>query len=197
MSLYRFSKREYLEDFVQGKLSFAPALFYDDVRLSLAQRDNEVTRTLKPDLKKSRFFINNSPINGLREVELKHTARDSEGDIFNYYLMSLSTECDEKFFNEFKADSCVEVVNEVEFENRLSEALNVMNWKGLLGAVNYFDSKALRGFTENNDILFSKPNGYGWQKEYRVVIFPLEKEIMNGRKVVDVGDLSDIVRFVR
>jgi len=199
MSLYRFSKREYLEDFIKGKLSFALASTYDDVKLAIAQRDDERARTFNPNLKKHVFVINGSPIKALKEVKIKHTARDADGDKLNYYLMSFTSIYDEKFFAEFKgADSCVEIINEVEFGKRLSKALEAIGWNGWVGAIKYFDPQKLCAISSNLDIIFSKSNQYAWEQEFRAVAFPASKEeLRDGRKTIEISDLSDIARFVK
>jgi|SRR3989338_3946521 len=199
MSLFRFSKRQYLEDFLKGELSFAIASSYDDVKLTIAQRDDERARVFNPDLKKHVFVINGSPTKALREVKIKHTARDADGDKLDYYLMSFTSVYDEKFFVEFKgSDSCVEIVNEIEFSKRLGKVLKAMAWNGWVGAVKYFDPQKLSAISSNLDILFSKSNQYAWQQEFRVVAFPASKEdFKDMRKSIDIGDLSDIARFVK
>lgn len=199
MSLYRFSERKYLEDFLRGKLSFAIASSYADVKLAVAQRDDERARTFNPDLKKHVFVINGSQIKALKEVKIKHTARDADGDRLNYYLMSFTSIYDEKFFAEFKgADSCVEIFNEGEFGKRLSKTLEAMGWNGWVGAIKYFDSQKLCAISSNQDIIFSKSNQYAWQQEFRAVVFPASKEeLRDGRKTIEIGDLSDIARFLK
>jgi hypothetical protein len=198
MSLYRFSERKYLEDFLKGKLSFAIASSYDDVKLTVAQRDDERARTFKPDLKKHIFVINGSPIKALKEVEIKHTARDTDGDKLDYYLMSFTSVYDTKLFAEFRADSCIEIINEVEFKTRLDKTLKAMNWEGLLGAVKYFDPQKIGVISSNADILFLKSNQYVRQQEFRAVVFPLSKvDLKDQRKTIEIGDLSDIARFVK
>jgi len=197
MSLYRFSERKYLEDFLKGKLSFAIASSYTDVKLTVAQRDDERARTFNPDLKKHVFVINSSPIKALKEVKIKHTARDIDGDKLNYYLMSFTFVYDTRLFAEFRADACVEIINEVEFGARLDRTLKAIDWKGLLGAVKYFDPQRLGAISSNEDILFSKSDQYAWQQEFRAVAFPVSKEdLKDRRKNIDVGELTDIARFV-
>lgn len=198
MSLYRFSKKEYLEDFLKGKLSFALASSYDDVNLTDAQRDDERARTLSPNLKKHVFVVNGLPIKALKEVKIKHAARDADGDKLDYYLMSFSSIYSTKLFEEFRADACVEIVDESEFEARLDRALRAMDWKGLLGAVKYFDPQKLGAISSNEDILFSKSNKYDWQQEFRIAVFPFSRDgVKDQRKVLDIGDLSDIAKFVK
>ena len=199
MSLYRFSEKRYLDNFLKGELSFAIASSYDDVKLTVAQRDDEQARTFNPDLKKHVFVINGSAsaMKGLKEVKITHTARDADGDRLNYYLMSFTSVYDKRLFEEFCADTCVEIFNEVEFRNRLDRALKAINWNGLLGAVKYFDSKSLSAISSNEDILFLKADQYAWQKEFRAVAFPASKaDLKDSRKNMKVGDLSDIARFV-
>jgi hypothetical protein len=198
MSLYRFGKREYLEDFLQGKLSFAIASSYDDVKLTVAQRDNERSRKFKPDLKKHLFAINGSPIDALKEVEINLTARDADRKPLDYYLMSFTSVYDTRLFSEFQADACIEVINEVEFSNRLDKSLKIKDWKGLLGAVKYFDPQKLGTISTNEDVLFSKSNQYEWQHEFRASIFPFcREELKDQRIIIDVGDISDIARFMK
>lgn len=197
MSLYRFSERKYLDDFLKGNLSFAIASSYSDVNLTVAQQDDEQARTLNPDLKRNIFVINGSPIRALKEVKITHTARDAEGDRLNYYLMSFTSTHDERFYKEFGSDACIEIFNDVEFRNRLDVALKAIDWKWLLREVQYFDPQKLLAITSNEDILFSKPGQYAWQQEFRVVVFPVSKvDLKDHRKNIDVGDLSDIARFV-
>jgi hypothetical protein len=99
---------------------------------------------------------------------------------------------------EFQADSCVEIINEVEFRTRLGRALKAINCKGLLGAVKYFDPQKLGVISSNEDILFSKSNHFAWQQEFRIVVFPfLNKDLKDKRKIIDIGDLFDIARFVK
>lgn len=197
MSLYRFSERKYLEDFLEGKLSFAKASSYDDVKLTVAQRDDERERTFKPDLKKTAFFINGMPIRALKEVEIKHMARDSDGDKLDYYCMSFTSVYDTRFFTEFCTDSCIEVIDEGEFETRLDKAVQAIGG-GWFGPVTYFDPKKLGAISNNKEILFSKSNQYSWQQEFRAVVLPSLKEALkDDRKIIDIGDLSDIARFVK
>jgi len=175
MSLYRFSKKIYLDDFIQGRLSFAIASSYDDVKLTDAQRDDEQVRAFNPDLRKHLFVIDGVPIKGLKGVEIKYTARDTDGRKLNYYLMSFTSIYDKRLYAEFKADSCVEIFNELEFKSRLNKALNSIGWKGLLGAVKYYDPQKLSAISRNEDILFSKSNKYAWQQEFRIAIFPRKR----------------------
>jgi hypothetical protein len=198
MSLYRFSEKRYLDDFIQGRLSFAMASSYEDVKLTDAQRDDEQARTFNPDIKKHAFAINGMPIKALKDVEIKHTARDSAGERLNYYLMSFTIDYDERLYEEFKADSCIEIFNEDEFKSRLNKALDTIGWKGLLGAVEYYDPQRLGAISTNEDILFSKADSYAWQKEFRIAIFPFsQEEIKEQRKIVDIGDLSDVAKFIK
>ena len=68
MSLYRFSEKRYLDNFLKGELSFAIASSYDDVKLTAAQRDDEQARTFNPDLKKHVFVING--ISVLKDIDI-------------------------------------------------------------------------------------------------------------------------------
>ena len=80
----------------------------------------------------------------------------------------------------------------------MHKALDAIGWKGLLGTVEYYDPQRLGAISPNEDILFSKADSYAWQKEFRIAIFPFtQEEIRDQRKTVDIGDLSDIVRFVK
>lgn len=100
MSLFRFGERKWLEEFLKGNLSFGKATSYKDEKLTDAQRDNEQTRTLNPDLNKTHFFIEGYPIKNLKDVEVGYTARDIYNKPLQYYLMSFTQTFDSIMYKE-------------------------------------------------------------------------------------------------
>jgi len=197
MSLFRFSKRKHLEDFVnEGILCFGIATSYLEIKLTEAQRDNEQTRICIPDLKKTKFVINGSI--AFKNVELKHTARDIHNNPLQYYLMSFARIFDARLYEEFEADSCIEILDEEKFKQRLGTKLKKLDYKGYLSDVAYYDPKQLQAFLDFKDILFSKEIKYAYQEEFRIVLFPPALDNFKKERIkIKIGALEDICKFVK
>lgn len=191
MKLYRFSKKEYLEDFVGGKVTFSHWRTFKDKMLTKAQQDNENERTHKPDLKRTAFSINGFPLTGLKDISVKRTST-----LPDYYLLCFTIQFNEQLYKAFNADSCIQLSSLDIFKDRLHVILDKLGWEGRMSEVNYFDRQDPRvQFKNNLDILFKKDLEYQDQQEYRIVVWD-RKTSKPDRITFELDDLRDICSFV-
>lgn len=195
MCIYRFCENKYVDDFINGHLSFGNASNYDDINLTDAQKDDELKRTFNPDIEMINLEINGVRINGINNIQFSRKVN------IEYYLMSFTTIYNKDFYKMFDANSCIEVIDINELNKRIENALNALNdigWGGWFGNVKYFNPKIINPYTNIKDILFSKSDSFAYQKEIRIAIYyPTPKgSIGDKRKSLNVGDLSDIVKLI-
>lgn len=191
MSLYRFIKKEHAESFLQGVVSFGHWSIYKDDGLTEAQIDDESKRKFKANPNNLRIVINGVPMGGVRGFEVKYEAKKN----FHCYILSLTTELDANFFNLFHADSCIEIINEKEFVNRLHKVLDREGLKCYCGIVDYYSEDNLLTSIKNYvDIIFKKNSKYAYQKEYRFAIASLH-DLDKDRLNIDIACIKDICKI--
>jgi len=171
--LYRYSEFEKINDaYENGNFKIYPALEYIKKEYDEARKDNEQvhSRNVSSDNTKIIFKKNNK-------------ATKPIGELTNYtislpvdsYILCFSYEYDEVLYDEFKgSDSCL-VINDVDkFVNRMHTSFKKLmpKYSGCNSRVTY--SKHLSPF----GVLFSKPQKYIYQREYRFVWLPHDPKQM-------------------
>lgn len=84
------------------------------------------------------------------------------------------------------------VLNVTEFQKRVLNAIKALSAKAACGLVNYFDEATHHGSLMDKPG-FYKRKAFDYQREHRVLVYPLEP--IDGPLRLSVGDLSDIVHI--
>jgi hypothetical protein len=199
--LYHYTLRQFAEDFVErGIISFGSAANYDEDHLTVAQRDPEHIRTafLTGDKTKLRTGPNYE-----ESVEIKNLISIK----FNvklppYFLKSMTTTRDDRFFPEFKADTCVVIKSPVELLRKLCLALDdgqlLGDWQVIGDLARYRRDDEIPPVRVEEQF-FSKNVGFAWQNEFRIVLVPCfsyTPKSKDARETVHVGALYDICEVV-
>ncbi|MEN6488183.1 MAG: hypothetical protein ABFD66_04760 [Smithella sp.] len=137
------------------------------------------------------------------------------------YVFCLSKALNQRLFNEFEADACIEIIEIEEFLKRTKiavENLPSVHNSGLLSdSVNYYQDNAPAGFDIKNpkNLSFAKGIHYQHQEEFRVVFglqnaFDLTQQLVINRmydplgeakkgvpkeKQIKIGNMVDIARI--
>lgn len=196
MILYRFSRKCWLEDFKnKGLVSFGRADSYLKSELTEAQKDDEHTRILKPDITKTKLSIEGHLIHGLKDLVINLTARDASKGLFPYHMLCFATTFNEKLYGAFNGDACLEIHNTDEFFEILSRSLIAEGWEGKHSFIDYYDPDKLVRLKGKGaeKIIFSKEARYKYQNEYRIAITHHDRSRLNSERVQFIlGDLSHI-----
>ena len=198
--LYRFTKREFAEHLIQrGEISFGCALSYPNELLTEAQRDDE---TLKSSAFTSqKYAISVGPDrNNMVQVHFEQTTMSI--NLKPYYLYSLTTKFDPKFFEEFNCDTCVVIENPEEFLKRFDHVFSRQGFPRSTwahGRAQYFDEKSPVPHEISQYPYFLKRRFFGWQKEYRMTYVTPDGFVIsdpNSRQNIYLDDISDIARIL-
>lgn len=184
--LYRYSKFEYLKDAMEnGRFYIFPALEYVKREYDIARKDNEIVHE------------KNVPASSV-----KITAKDGSsiipiGDvIFSTYFLPIdsfilcfSYNYDEGLYDEFEgSEACLVVQNVREFSRRIHDAFGkaMPFYLGIDGRVSYGTHQSRLG------VLFSKPEQFIYQREYRFSWIPEKPTRLLDLKVLAEGNFDEI-----
>jgi hypothetical protein len=197
LSLYHYTKKGFADDFVKrGIISFGNAASYDEDHLTIAQRDREYLRAAvlagdKVKLRAGKNYASSIEIKNL--MSLKFEVR-----LPPYFLKCMTTATDDRFYSEFKADTCVAIRKPHEFLLRLSAALDqgqlLGDWRIIADLANYKKDDEIPPQEEEKQF-FIKRMKFRWQNEFRIVLWPRAKytpESKGAREQLLIGPLTDI-----
>jgi hypothetical protein len=199
MNYYRFSKRRFLETFVnEGVISFSNSRQYrDGTALTQAQRDDEEGRSFGARPKDGTLRL--EPEDGSPPILAKSVVHiDIRLAVPVCYLLCLTKCYDPNRYADYDADACVEMRDIRQFMDRLKQQVSrtMHGWSVGATSVEYFNPN----FPLTNSDLFrlicSKDNHYEWQAEYRVVLYNPDDPGSVDRIEVNIGPLTDICRIV-
>jgi hypothetical protein len=177
--LFKFGKRKHLEPMISdGAFRLSPATYYSDESLQPSIRDSELEFTQELYGAKVR-----APRN--RDYSIPPQQWESIPAIGNlcvtvrsdrdYYVACFAGRYEYRLFDDFDADACVVIRDPTRFIERLGGAVrSALNWNDFLGgSVEYRDpyhpSRAI-------GVFFTKHFRYAYQKEFRLVWLPPEKQ---------------------
>lgn len=163
-----------LRYFSNGEMYFGFSSSYNDIELTAGQRDDESLR--RADFKSGEIIIRVGE-DEKSAVRVPFETISFETTLPPYFLRCMSTSRDEKLFDEFAADACIEIfdVNQLvtEIDASVSMQFGTGRWKHLRRAVTYLSKPQLIGLVPIEDRVFAKlSDKYAQQKEFRFVLVP-------------------------
>lgn len=187
--IFRYGEEKYMRKFVdQGKIRISPASKYKSGNSFDPRTDDEINKHSWQNgnnIKITTQAGDEMPVLG----NLKRTA----STLYNYYTLCLSSDFEPIIFEEFSYDACVIIKNPNAFAERLKEQTDkkVRQWYYLHCPIQYFDPYDL-GANEFFDAAMMKDFSYAYQKEYRFIWDPLNKDNPQEYIEVELGPLNDI-----
>jgi len=192
MCLFRYCESKYVDDFLMGNLSFGHWSIYNDDALSEAQRDTENSRESKRDGKNSGFLLKGQPMRGLKDFTIKLKLKSD----VSFYLLCLSNTFNYKMYPEFRANTCIEINDYIEFVKRLNLGLYRAGYRALIGNVKYYPKNQIVYHIANNrELMFSKYDKYQYQQEHRIAV-DTNTQNYGERMNVSIGRLDDICKIM-
>lgn len=189
--LYKFSKKEYVEDMYRcGRFRVSPASMYSDPSLNSAIRDDELVfkGSFFPGLK-GLVKAGKSP-SPYGRIDYSVKART------NYYVACFASNYTYREFEDFGADACLVIKSPRRFIDRIMRAGNSVleGYEGFAGAVRYLDPLVCD--PSKIDVNFSKHFKYSYQNEYRVVWAPKDPIAELKAINIEIGSMEDIAEIV-
>lgn len=121
---YRFSKKAYLEDFLNnGEIRITPASDYKDDVQTPARQDDELTVHLLRHPSQVKITHHNPRTGEESEIHPISDMRMQSTFATNYYTLCLSHKFDPRMFDAFEADACLLIDDPVRFTSLLIEAV--------------------------------------------------------------------------
>jgi|GEM_PF-6770555 len=179
-NLFRYTKKEYAETFIEKGLIFFNSLEY----YKNYQSDKE---TIK-DEKEGKIIFRPSDESGYKihigapgldritlesgkdivsgSVELSNTYEDIE----NFYIFCISQEFNKDLYEEFEADTCVKIKDKDEFIRRSANALKSLKYKLSYYPIKYYSEKE-DNLETNLPYYLLKRSKYEHQKEFRLCFY--------------------------
>jgi hypothetical protein len=177
-----------------GEWRLSPASFYSGAALNKARQDSELDFHISvANLEKTSIPVNEIGgeyyhiIKGIFAIDIK-AARD-------YYLACLARGLVYRMFDDFNADACLIIHDEVEFCRRMFKAFADVNpnWYGTLRAVDYVDP-CMPKLPMN--VYFAKHFRYAYQEEMRFVWMPPSCITELPQFTINLGPLNDICELL-
>jgi hypothetical protein len=176
ISIVRYSKRQWLEEFREGRIRFTTASKFAALE-NVAQRDDELQRS---------WHLANRvlTINGVEypasNMRLSQPVLRKDGCSQVYHSLSFSLEESAKLQRAFSAEGYIVVHDYARFYEIVAEALRsrAKNSQWSSGSVTYYDDRTEPEWKNVSDIVFSKTVLFKYQREVRVAVFnpPVEQE---------------------
>jgi hypothetical protein len=195
---YRFGRRQNMQALMEnGQMYLQPASYYSSRALDLARRDDELNfrthvcphdydlNVLDPVIRKL-----------LPQRCYKYIDQRKPSD---YYLFCLGVSFEVRLFADFKAQACLIIRDQPEFERRLTKAVSreLPGWLVKFDAARYVDPYNMpsRLPGEATDMPFYKHHSYMYQSEFRLVALPPNGNHLPA-KLLEIGGLADISELV-
>ena len=164
MPIYKYLPNKYVAEFMeQGKVLFRSLTYFieehneqTEYPVRVDKREGHVLYSV-PD--NAELFVDGKEISyipGTLETSDKLVNPET------YFVFCCSNKLDEDLYKEFKADSCIEILDIESFSNRLKNSLNIATLKH--DKITYYDKTIDE--TEK-DLLLYKDKHYEPQDEYR------------------------------
>jgi hypothetical protein len=192
----KFGKRQHILDALdKGRIRIAPASIYDDPSLNSAQNDNELEHLAVTPNEHMEFRLI-----GLDEKGKKINVPAEPKELFrymmvpNFYVWCCGLGYSARLFEAFQADAVLIIRDQVEFSQRLSDAVAAKNPCAEIsdGPVNYYDPYTIQ--RRQLMPIFSKHIRYLYQNEYRIAWTVPAMEPLK-TFFVDLGPLHDIAEM--
>ncbi len=201
-ALFRFTDRCYAESFASdGVVSFNHARNYTAGELTPGQRDDEQCRIYVPDASTLQVSVGdaNQPqqlLTGITDFNLTLNLHH-QGQPLGYYLLCFSLSCETSLYEEFSADTCIELFDPSEFFRRLQPAVRTKydGWDCHGKQVQYFRRDSLPTTVNQGELIYWKDSVFAHQQEFRFTILGPPEDIFPDRKEVVLGPLLDICRI--
>lgn len=186
--LFRFGKREHMQELVEGRVRFTPAKAYEGDELNEARKDEEKAKhAFSPGqyVTVTQHDGSTIPIIG----NLKRTVHGGD-----YHMACFSREWDGGFFDAFDADACVVVKDPDQFVRRIEAAGQAVfpGWYFMHCGVEYYDPHELPPKQVFSPPI-SKDFSFAYQREYRVFWDRLGGTPVEGIQYIDIGSARDIL----
>jgi hypothetical protein len=186
--LYKYGKYRYNKLLLcDGIVSFAVSNLYQDSGLTKGQQDNEITRS-----------YSNSTV--------QYTVKGRDGKDLKYYILCLSLDFKEELFEEFDADTCVEIRNPEVFFKRLEEKVRELfpdSKEGIQGCdfyardVIYYDQSNPPPSIQQRDLVFQKSKQkYSHQNEFRVIFATDPTKDLGERLSFKIGPIAEFSKII-
>ncbi|MBW1706860.1 MAG: hypothetical protein JRJ86_17150 [Deltaproteobacteria bacterium] len=189
--LYRYSKFESIRDaYENGHFYICPALEYIKKEYDEARKDNELIhrKNVSSNNVKITLAKNNSEIKPIGDITYSTIYLPADS-----YILCFSYDYDENLYREFKgSDSCLVINDPVEFAERIHHAFSIAkpDHIGVDARVTYSKHQSHLG------PLFSKPQKYIFQREYRFAWIPNNpKQLLNPKHLIE-NDIDEIRKII-
>jgi hypothetical protein len=196
--LLKYGKACFLKPLLEkGVLRIAPAAMYDDPSLSPAVRDTELEISIAALPSEVSLMAYDGktgrpkgPVHAAGNVTMTVKARS------NFYVFCLAAAFSLRMFGDFDADSCLLIKDPIRFIEAVQRDFDakVPGWESLGWSVRYVDP--LNAKRVAPDVHFSKHFRYAYQKEYRIVWLPPEKQSVLEPVFLELGNLEDYCELI-
>ncbi len=164
MPIYKYLPKKYVAEFMeQGNVLFRSLTYFID------EHDEQTEYPVRVDKGEdhvlfsvpdnAKLFVDGKEISYIPDtLEVIEKLVNPE----TYFVFCCSNKLDEDLYKEFKADSCIEILDVEGFSNRLNNALNIATLKH--EKITYYDKTIDEA---EKDLLLYKDKHYAPQDEYR------------------------------
>ena len=199
--LVRISREQWMMDaLTMGRLRFAPATDYREIEGDLARSDDEMRKGYRrPGAQITITGPDGARIEAIGDVEFDTRRAVADGEIeVPYWLTSYSTDLDPRLFADFASsegdDVALVVFDPLALLRRAIPFLNSAAplSEKRLNQVDYYD--AYHPPSDQIDPLTMKDIRFAYQREFRMILDPGDREVLGGGGVlwVDIGSIEDI-----
>jgi hypothetical protein len=187
--LFRYGNSKFMRPFVErGEIRISPAAVYKDGPIRDPRTDDE--------LNIHRWFLGQHTRITTKEGREIPIIGDVHGTVsipMNYYTLCMSSDFEQKMFEEFGYDSCVIIRNPEQFAARLecSSRIVLPNWYFHHNPIEYFDPyEPYRN--QYLDPVMCKDFRFAYQMEYRFIWHPLSFGSAKDYILLSTGSLNDV-----
>ncbi|HDZ1997001.1 TPA: hypothetical protein RRY60_005276 [Klebsiella pneumoniae] len=182
MELYKyFSKEEYKNDYLSGKIRLGTLIKYRGIKNAQQGDREEGTSTYRPehleindenieDFKAANPFLTDMiSITGKGAKLVIKDGSTIKNTIHDAYLVCATTVRDDDFFTNDFGGHCIKIIDAVAFSNAVMYALAdnyKLNVHSAHAEIEYTKTEST-DLMQSQDPVFSKPESYSSQKEYR------------------------------
>jgi hypothetical protein len=180
LKLYKYLPSKYNNDFLKGIILFRNFTWFRQFENGLSQRgdfadgshrDNPNNDKVCTDLYTGRIHI----------VDASSSTSINQDEI---YIFCLSTKLDQKLFDDFETDNCIEIFNIPIFIRRIKSAITQLHYRNqlLTNYIYYYNQAERPELNPDNPrhLAFFKDEKYEHQEEYRLAF--AKKKIFTPKK---------------
>lgn len=198
--LFKYGEERYLRPILEkGLIRLAPASFYSDPSLNLAQKDDELEVSILANpirvkvqrVDQQTLEDEGEPIHPIGNVNftLQYPS--------DYYVFCLASSYDLRLYDDFPSDSCLVIRDPKRFVEKIFAAFEekVPKWSGCATFVSYYDPLRLEKMPSR--VFFHKHFRYSYQKEYRIVLRPPEPVGNLSPLFIEIGSLEEYCDLIK